>query len=173
MTVDLCGSGGPDLGLGCRRCARFVPNGRDRYILMPESPAGDNNTIGLTCFFRLLGLRKEFENLRLTPRRTAHISAAPTANGVYRKRHGVRVTGGSSTQTVRPGSRRSRPPGRVFYASSVRKGIRRRRRTSALTFGLAADVFVVASSKPGASRARNLVTGSRSSPRRSTLNLRV
>ena len=29
MTVDLCGSGGPDLGLGCRRCAQFVPNGRD------------------------------------------------------------------------------------------------------------------------------------------------
>ena len=35
----------------------------------------------------------------------------------------------------------------MFYASYVRKGIRRRRRTSALTFGLAADVFVVASSK--------------------------
>jgi len=51
---------------------------------------------------------------------------------MYQKRHGVRVTEGSSTQTVRPGSWRSRPPGRVFYASSVRKGIRRRRRTSVL-----------------------------------------
>jgi hypothetical protein len=136
---------GPRLGLSPLFTIR--PQRQERYILMPESLAGDNNTIGLTCYFRLLGLRKRFENLRLTPRRTAHISAAPTANGVYRKRHGVRVTGGSSTPAVRSESRRSRPPGRVFYASSVRKGIRRRRRTSALTLGSAADVFVVASSK--------------------------
>src|SRR5690349_11343903 len=83
-----------------------------------------------------------------------------------------------------PGSPGSRPPGRVFYASSVRKGIRRRRRTSALTFGLAADVFVVASSKSDllASVQRegrsNLVTGSKAlwplfGEVESTLNLRV
>ena len=48
---------------------------------MPERPGGDNNTIGLMCLFRLLELRELFPKMRLTPRRAAHISAAPTANG--------------------------------------------------------------------------------------------
>ena len=58
-----------------------MPDGWEIYILMPESPGGDNNTIGLVCLFRLLELRELFPNLRLTPRRAAHISAAPKANG--------------------------------------------------------------------------------------------
>ena len=138
---------------------------------MPESPAGDKNTIGLTRLFSLLGLRKTSAILRLTPRWAAHISAAPTANGVYRKTSRVLAAKGFATQMVplAPASG-SRPPGRVFYASSVRKGIRRRRRTSALAFGSAADVFVVASSKLGpvdsfrGAGQSNLVTGSQSAP---------
>src|SRR3990167_8369102 len=57
-----------------------------RYILMPKSPAGHNNTIGLTCFLLIPRDRLTSAILRLTPLGPAHISAAPTANGVYRKR---------------------------------------------------------------------------------------
>src|SRR6478672_9206346 len=48
---------------------------------MPERLADDNNTIGLVCLFRLLELGELFPNLRLTPRRATHISAAPKVNG--------------------------------------------------------------------------------------------
>ena len=80
----------------------------------------------------------------------------------------VLVTKGFATQMVPLAPLRVSTSGRVFYASSVRKGIRRRRRTSALTFGLAADVFVVASSNKFVLLASvqedgqsNLVTGSK------------
>ena len=140
-----------------------MPNGKGIYILMPERLADDNNTIGLMCLFRLLELDELFPNLRLTPRRATHISAAPKVNGA--DGNAPKETGRRAKNPVwkRRSSLRSRPPGRVFYASSVRKGIRRRRRTSALTFGLAADVFVVASSKLGRKAGQsNLVTGSQS-----------
>ncbi|HWI68879.1 MAG TPA: hypothetical protein VNS88_10950, partial [Nitrospiraceae bacterium] len=100
--------------------------------------------------------------------RGTHISAAPKANGA--NGDAPKETGRRAKNPVwkRRSSLRSRPLGRVFYASSVRKGIRRRRRTSALTFGLAADVFVVASSNKFVLLASvqedgqsNLVTGSK------------
>src|SRR5689334_15306098 len=56
------------------------------YILMPESRSGHNNTIGLMGVFRWLSLCQRSAILRLTPRKAAHISAAPTENGVYQKR---------------------------------------------------------------------------------------
>ena len=105
-----------------------------RYILMPESGAGHNNTIGLTGFFSALGHRQTSAILRLTPRNTAHISAAPTANGAYRNvaRNCGEGFCAPSGSRVCPGSRsQDLGPDRALYASFVRKGIRRRRRTSA------------------------------------------
>jgi hypothetical protein len=100
MTVDLCGSGGPDLSLGCRRCSHSVPNGRDRYILMPESPAGDNNTIGLTRLFRLLGLRQMFAILPFdTPMSRPYKRGSHGERGVPETSR-VLVTKGFATQMV-------------------------------------------------------------------------
>jgi hypothetical protein len=44
------------------------PTAGKRYILMPQSPAADKNTIGLTGFFSALGHRNKIAKLRLTPR---------------------------------------------------------------------------------------------------------
>ena len=81
MTVDLYGPGGPGLGLGWRRWARFCPQRPIVYILMPESLLRHNNTIGLMSVFSALGLRQTIAIFALTPREAPHISAAPTANG--------------------------------------------------------------------------------------------
>jgi hypothetical protein len=62
----------------------FRPQRQNRYILMPESRFRHKNTIGLMWFFSVLGRCQKIAILRLTPPRSAHISAAPTANGAYR-----------------------------------------------------------------------------------------
>src|SRR5690348_7521376 len=86
MTVDLCGPGGSGSRLESPLLGDNLSPAAGRYILMPESLGRHNNTIGLTNDFRVLSPRKISGILRLTPRMTPHISAAPTANGAYRKR---------------------------------------------------------------------------------------
>ena len=73
---------GPRLGLAA--VVHILSPTTGLYILMPESRPAHNNTIGLTRFLRALSRCQTFAILRLTPRKPAHISAAPTANGAYR-----------------------------------------------------------------------------------------
>ena len=128
------------------------------YILMPERPTGHNNTIGLTGVFRRLRRFQRSAILRLTPTKHAHISAAPTANGAYRKRRAyLRRRSLRPKWYPSPASGLDLPDqsdGRALYASLVRKGIRRRRRTSVPCLGSGIDVFVVASSKSVARRTK-------------------
>jgi hypothetical protein len=129
MTIDLSGPVISRPQLWVAPLGRFCPQRPNSYILMPESRFGHNNTIGLTWFFRLLADCQTIAILRLTPQRSAHISAAPTANGAYRN-----IARNCGAGFFDPDGSRlakgSRPPGRAFYASFVWKGIRRRRRSS-------------------------------------------
>ena len=60
MTVDLCGSGGPDLSSGLSPLCTFRPQRRGLYILMPERPGRHNNTIDLVGVFRVLRSSQRF-----------------------------------------------------------------------------------------------------------------
>ena len=124
----------PGLSLGWPPFRGFCPQRwvvEGSYILMPESRSRHYDTIGLTRFFRALADCQTIAILRLTPQRSAHISAAPTANGAYRN-----IARNCGAGFFDPDGSRlaqgSRPPGRAFYASFVWKGIRRRRRSSVL-----------------------------------------
>ena len=156
-----------------RHLSEFCPQRRSRYILMPESPFGHKNTIGLTRFFSVLAARHRFVILPFdTPGGRPYKRGSHGERGVP-KTSRVLVTKGFATQMV-PFSQRSRPPGRALYASFDWKGIRRRRRSPVPYLRIRGiDDFVVASSKSGASRTLNLVTGSKVLLREGTLNLRV
>ena len=67
MTVDLLRTRWTGPRLGVAPLCTFCPQRRVRYILMPESPVGHNNTIGLTGFSEPSGGCQTSAILRLTP----------------------------------------------------------------------------------------------------------
>src|SRR5471030_949674 len=166
MTVDLCGPGGPDLGLSWPPLRTFCPQRRGRYILMPERAFGHNNTIGLTRFFSALAGRQTFAILPFDT-----LGGHPYKRGSHGERgvpktSRVLVTKGFATQMVPLATvglgHLDLGPCRALYASFDWKGIRRRRRSPVPYLRIRGiDDFVVASSKSGASRTLNLVTGSK------------
>jgi hypothetical protein len=130
---------GPDLWLEVAPPGRFCPQrrvARCRYILMPESPSGHNNTIGLTRFFAA----------RDQPSRICNFTFDTPMTGPYKRgSHGERGVPETSRVIAAQGFMTLAVPssiegldqcltggGRALYALSVRKGIRRRRRTFAL-----------------------------------------
>jgi len=78
------------------------------------------NTIGLTAISGLLRRRIFTATLRLTPRNTPHISAAPTAVWGFQTSRvsAARALFGSDWNL---GTRRARPSGRALFASYERE----------------------------------------------------
>src|SRR5262245_31062474 len=124
-----------------RCCAHFVPNSGSLYIDAGKPAEAQQ----YNRFDRLFAASKPLSNIRNfkfdTPKSRPYKPCSHGERGVP-KTSRVIAAKVLATQMVPLASRWSRPSGRALYASSVRKGIRRRRRTSALC----ADVFVVASS---------------------------
>ena len=112
----------------------FCPQRRNRYILMPESRFGDKNTIGLTGFYERLAPLSDNRNFTFDTLKTPPYKRGSHGERGVPKTRRVIAAKGCLTQSV-PVRRRSRLSGRALYASSVRKGIRRRRRTSVLRHG--------------------------------------
>ena len=139
MTVDLYGPGGPGLGLGWRRCAHSVPNGGSLYIDAGKPPGAQQ----YNRFDGRRGCSKPLSNIRNftfdTPETRPYKRGSHGERGVP-KTSRVLATEVFATQMVPLARLGSRSSDRALYASLVRKGIRRRRRTSALVLSFSSSL---------------------------------